>query len=93
MSSSVGGLAGESFNKAGMLPMLRFNREQEPDADAIAYAMLAKRYGHVGGAQDFFALFTRLHEGQDHLAFLQTHPLDAQRRPLPAALQALRQPR
>lgn len=79
VSSSLGGLAGESVNKAGMLPMLRFSREQEHDADAIAYAVLAKRYGHVGGAQDLFRLFSRLHEGQDRLEFLQTHPLDAQR--------------
>jgi beta-barrel assembly-enhancing protease len=80
VSSSLSGLAGDQLNKAGMLPVLKFSRDQEADADAMAFAAIARRYGHLGGAQDLFARFSALREGHvQGPEVLQTHPLDAQR--------------
>lgn len=39
---------------AGDLPLLKFSRDQERAADALALAALAGLYGHVGGAHDTF---------------------------------------
>lgn len=78
VSADVGGHAGDMLVGAGMLPLLKFSRDQEQEADAAAFRLLAKRYGHLGGARDVFDLFGQLRPDAG-FSVLQTHPLDAER--------------
>ena len=78
MGRSVGG---DPVRLAGMLPLLKYNRDQERDADEEALAAVAAVYGHVGGAREVFALLGKL--GRDEsvrIAILETHPLGSERR-------------
>ncbi len=57
----------------------RFSKIQELQADAFALTVLQKKYGHVGGAKDFFL---RLAEEENILLFellSSTHPLSSAR--------------
>lgn len=74
------GAAGGALQTAGTLPLLKYSRTQESDADAEALAALAAVYGHVGGARDAFAAMSRLGaSGAPQIAVLRTHPLTAER--------------
>lgn len=74
--------AGGVLNQAGMAAVLSFNRAQEREADDTALAVLAREYGHLGGAQELFAVMTSLSTGRTALPeieLLRTHPLTASR--------------
>jgi predicted Zn-dependent protease len=81
VSAGVGeGAAGGALQTAGTLPLLKYSRDQESDADAEALAALAAVYGHVGGARDAFSVMSRLGApGVPQVAVLRTHPLTAER--------------
>lgn len=84
----------------GMLGMLRYSREMEREADALALDLLEARYGHTGGADEFFRAMTDETGRETGVEFLQTHPLtehrleaiagregmDGELQPLPEAL-------
>jgi len=77
MGRSVGG---DPVQLAGMLPLLKYNRDQERAADEEALAAVAAVYGHVGGAREVFTVLGKL--GGDEAArvgILQTHPLGSER--------------
>jgi predicted Zn-dependent protease len=77
MGRSVGG---DPVQLAGLLPLLKYNRDQERDADAEALAAVAAVYGHVGGAREVFTVLGKL--GRDEsarIAILETHPLGSER--------------
>lgn len=66
------------LSQAGLATTLSFNRDQEREADASALAVIAREYGHLGGAMELFQLMTTL-PGADGSApqveLLRTHPL------------------
>lgn len=72
-------LVGPALGSAGLLTVLHFSRHQEREADEAALAVLAKLYGHTGGAADLFRAIADEREGAMPPAFLSTHPLDAER--------------
>ena len=43
-------VVGRIVNNTGMLTLLKFNRDQEREADRTALAAVAGNYGHVAGA-------------------------------------------
>jgi beta-barrel assembly-enhancing protease len=79
VSAGAGSQAVEWFaGSAGAMTALSFNRAQESRADADALAAVAARYGHVYGAEAFFAEMQRRMSaaGNSDAApvFLRTHP-------------------
>ena len=81
VSVGVGdGAAGGAVQTAGVLPLLKYSRNQESDADAEALAALAAVYGHVGGARDLFNAFGKLSTSEAApTSILRTHPLTQDR--------------
>ena len=81
VSSSMGrGLAGDPVQVAGVLPLLKYGRDQERAADEEALRALAAVYGHVAGARELFALFAKI--GRDEalqIGLLHTHPFTSER--------------
>jgi predicted Zn-dependent protease len=81
VSSGMGrGVGGDPVQLAGMLPLLKYSRDQERAADEEALAAVAALYGHVGGAREVFAVLGKL--GGDESArvgILQTHPFGSER--------------
>lgn len=76
--------AGSVLTQAGTVTLLSFNRDQEREADAEALRVLAAEYGHVAGALDLFAVFSKAQSSQSgglvpSAEFLATHPLTANR--------------
>ena len=72
----------ELLGHAGMLTMLRFNRDQESRADALALKAVHGLYGHTQGATDLFRVFQALRDewgGDWTPEFAATHPGDAGR--------------
>jgi len=66
---------------AGVLVEGRFSRTQESDADSFGLQLVARKYGHVGGATDFFERILKLDErsGDGVGAFFSSHPLSKKR--------------
>jgi beta-barrel assembly-enhancing protease len=81
ISAGVGqSVAGNAMQTAGVLPLLKYNRDQESAADAEAMAALAAVYGHIGGARDTFNVFAKLApRGASQVSILRTHPLTSER--------------
>lgn len=77
------GAASGALQTAGTLPLLKYSRNQESDADAEALAALAAVYGHVGGARDAFTVMSKLGSAESsrgpQVNILRTHPLTAER--------------
>jgi len=76
--------AGSVLTQAGTVTLLSFNRDQEREADEEALRVLAAEYGHVGGALDLFAVFSKVQSNKSggivpNAEFLATHPLTANR--------------
>ncbi|MBE7422701.1 MAG: M48 family metalloprotease [Zoogloeaceae bacterium] len=77
LGRSVGGAA---VQRAAVLPLLKYSRDQERAADALALRALARVYGHVGGAGDVFRVLAAATPGEAaRIALLQTHPLGEER--------------
>lgn len=100
-----GGLASSQMQKAGVLTMLSFNRDQERAADEEALRTLQAWYGYTAGAADLFTLLAKQHAGREPPAFFNSHPATQERidtmrvaqtagalRPLPPEIVALRKP-
>jgi beta-barrel assembly-enhancing protease len=81
VSAGVGeGVAGSAVQTAGILPLLKYSRNQESAADAEAMAALAAVYGHIGGARDTFNAFAKLKpEASSQVSILRSHPLTSER--------------
>jgi len=69
------------LGEAGLLTALKFSRDQERAADAIALQALARVYGHIGGAGEVFRLLQQQHEKTGLITpeFFNTHPLTENR--------------
>ena len=83
ISSELGRSAASGvLSQAGLATTLSFNRDQEREADDSARAVVAREYGHLGGALDLFQLMATL-PGADGSApqveLLRTHPLTRNR--------------
>jgi len=63
----------------GMLGMLRYSREMEREADALALDLLQAHYGHTNGADEFFLAMQNQLDREARVEFLQTHPLTEDR--------------
>jgi predicted Zn-dependent protease len=78
--SFISGSTGELASSGVEVGMLFFSREQEANADRQALKTLYKKYGHVGGATDFFSRVyaaeakTEGNEGYQLPEWLSTHP-------------------
>lgn len=81
ISSGAGqGVAGSAMQTAGVLPLLKYSRDQEAAADTEAMAALAAVYGHIGGARDTFNAFAKLGSpSASQVSILRTHPLTSER--------------
>lgn len=80
-------LGGDAVQRAAVLPLLKYSRDQERDADQLALGALVGVYGHAGGAAEVFKVLAAAVPGEGaRLAILQTHPLTEERI---ARLQAL----
>lgn len=80
LSSATGSTVGaQMFQMAGQLPVLKYGRDQESEADAAAVAALVSVYGHAGGAMDVFRVFSSAASRTEGVEFLQTHPLTSHR--------------
>lgn len=70
------------LSQAGMATTLSFNRDQERQADDVALEVVAREYGHLGGAMDLFRTMAAL-PGADsavpQVEMLRTHPLTRNR--------------
>ena len=69
------GLAQWFVGSTAVLTQLNFSRDQEREADATGLQLLLRRYGHSGGAAEFFAAVRSLPMADDEPpVFLSTHP-------------------
>lgn len=70
------------LGNAGSLTALTFSRAQESRADADALAAVARHYGHVAGADEFFVRMQdrAASRGRNGVpAFMRTHPVTGDR--------------
>jgi Zn-dependent protease with chaperone function len=58
---------------------MKFSQNQEKKADLFALRLLNERYGHVGGAIDFFEKLKKKEKGGRFLYFFATHPHSLER--------------
>lgn len=83
--SAVSGISSDHFvgqviTNTGFITVLKFNRDQERQADKTALEILYKHYGHVQGADELFRLLQNdKNTASEPFLFLNTHPLNAQR--------------
>ena len=68
----VGSLGAIAANGATALSNAQFSQKQEIQADDVGLDLLAKTYGHAGGATDFFERMAK--EEGPNLAILASHP-------------------
>jgi predicted Zn-dependent protease len=68
-------LGGDAVQRAAVLPLLKYSRDQERAADELALGALVGLYGHAGGAADVFTVLAAAAPGEaGRMAILQTHP-------------------
>lgn len=83
ISSELGRSAASGvLSQAGLATTLSFTRDQEREADDVALAVVAREYGHLGGAMDLFQLMATLPgagSAAPQIEFLRTHPLTRNR--------------
>lgn len=72
------GISGNSLNYVGSLIQtydLKFSREQEARADLYALHLIARVYGHAGGALEVLNVLQQQHQGElKGIEILSTHP-------------------
>ena len=74
-SAAVGGVVGSGT----VLAALSFSRQMELAADARALRILRQHYGHLGGADEFFASMQHAQDAALWVEFASTHPDSEQR--------------
>jgi predicted Zn-dependent protease len=79
-----------AISQGGALTMLSFSRSQEEEADATALETVARAYGHVAGADQFFRHMLAEEGASEPPRFLSSHPLTSQRIEALGALAARR---
>lgn len=57
----------------------RYSRKHETDADSFAVQCLQKRFGHLGGFDEFFNLVLEKESFIDKIDFMKTHPVTEMR--------------
>jgi predicted Zn-dependent protease len=73
-----GALAQQLLGEVNLLVGLRFSRDAEMAADAVALEFLLQHYGHVASADQLFRYLSQ-HQGDELLEWFSTHPLHDQR--------------
>jgi predicted Zn-dependent protease len=69
------GLTNEVLGDTGLLTGLKFNRDQEQEADETGLAAVEKIYGHTYGATGLFDMFNEISEHSQVMPqFLSSHP-------------------
>lgn len=58
---------------------MRFSRQQELQADAWGLAFVMERYGHAGGATDFFLRLAEKEKGKEPARLFASHPFPEER--------------
>ena len=66
--------AGTLLNQAGLITLLRFNRDMEREADTTALRTISEIYGHTQGADEFFTAMLNEHDNDLSVEFFNTHP-------------------
>ena len=66
--------AGSLLNQAGLITLLRFNRDMEREADTTALRTISEIYGHTQGADEFFTAMLDEHGNDLSVEFFNTHP-------------------
>ena len=66
--------AGTLLNQAGLITLLRFNRDMEREADTTALRTIGEIYGHTQGADEFFTAMFNEHGNDLSVEFFNTHP-------------------
>jgi predicted Zn-dependent protease len=80
ISSSIGDAIMQNFvNEAGILTVLKFNRDMEHESDEEAMKSLLSLYGHLQGADDLFAILQQESDNKEPFEFFSTHPLTEKR--------------
>lgn len=74
-----GGPVGDIFESTGLLTILKFNRDQETEADTLARQYTQQRYGHLNGAGEFFINVNDKTSGFNQFEFFRSHPLSKKR--------------
>ena len=73
-SGQNSGAIQQVLGQTGLLTVLSFNRDMERESDDDAIAALQAYYGHVNGANEFFARLSRQSERSRFTEWLETHP-------------------
>ena len=66
--------AGTLLNQAGLIALLRFNRDMEREADTTALRTIGEIYGHTQAADEFFTAMLNEHGNDLSVEFFNTHP-------------------
>lgn len=75
IGASGQGLTNEILGDTGLLTSLKFNRDQELEADETGLAAVEKIYGHTRGATGLFEMFDEISKGSQTVPqFLSSHP-------------------
>ena len=74
LGSSGSGTPGGILFSTSTFTVLGFNRDMETTADERALLILRQHYGHVAGADEFFAAMEKDNTVEKWLEFSQTHP-------------------
>ena len=69
----------EAFQPMIMTAEYKFSRNQETAADKFALELVYKKYGHVGGAFDFFQKVEKKRNLPKFLRYFSTHPFPQER--------------
>ncbi len=82
--ATIAGVSDSSFvsdilGQISLLTVLAYSREQESQADTVAYDTMLKYYGHAQGAVELFEVLYSLDKLIEPPKFLSTHPLSLDR--------------
>jgi predicted Zn-dependent protease len=82
ISTITGSSNTQVLGDAGLLTVLKFNRDMEKQSDKEAMQTLQNLYGHLGGGAELFKIFHEMRDSMDAdepAELFSTHPLDQDR--------------
>lgn len=82
MTAITGSSNTQILGDAGLLTVLKFNRDMEKQSDKEAMKTLHTLYGHLGGGAELFKIFHKMRDSMDAdepAELFSTHPLDQDR--------------